>query len=72
MRNSFDSRNRVSNTFIDEQLAPLRSNLLGTIIRRNEAINQAQMNNEPVFTFDPRSNGAEEFRSLTREIIDHG
>jgi len=72
LRNSFDSRNRVSNNYINEQLTPLRSNLLVTIIRKNEAINQAQMNNEPVFTFDPRSNGAKDFESLTREIIDHG
>jgi chromosome partitioning protein len=72
VRNSFDSRNKVSNNFIDEQLAPLRSNLLDTVIRKNEAINQAQMNNEPVFTFDPRSNGAKDFHFLTREIIDHG
>ena len=72
MRNNFDSRNRVSNSFIDEQLAPLRQNLTDTIIRKNEAINQAQMNNEPVFTFDPRSNGAKDFQVLTSEIIDHG
>ncbi|PNX48707.1 MAG: hypothetical protein BV456_09525 [Thermoplasmata archaeon M8B2D] len=72
VRNNLDSRNRVSNNFIDEQLAPLQSNLLNTIIRKNEAINQAQMNNESVFTFDPRSNGAKDFDSLIREIIDYG
>jgi len=72
VRNSFDSRNRISNAYIDEQLAPLQNNLMDTIIRKNEAINQAQMNSEPVFTFDPRSNGAKDFLALTREIIDHG
>ena len=72
VRNNFDSRNRVSNNFIDEQVAPLQSSLLKTIIRKNEAINQAQMNNEPVFTFDPRSNGTKDFYSLTEEIVCHG
>ena len=72
VRNNFDSRNRVSNNFIDEQIAPLQSSLLNTIIRKNEAINQAQMNNEPVFTFDPRSNGTMDFNSLTQEIVGHG
>jgi len=72
VRNNFDSRNRVSNSFIDEQLVPLRNNLTDTIIRKNEAINQAQMNSEPIFTFDPRSNGAKDFQALTREITDHG
>lgn len=72
VRNNFDSRNRISNNFIDEQIAPLQPSLLNTIIRKNEAINQAQMNNEPVFTFDPRSNGAKDFYSLTEEIVGHG
>ncbi len=72
VRNGFDSRNKVSNKYIEEQLSPLRANILDTIIRKNEVINQAQMNNEPVFTFDPGSNGAKDFHSLTREIIDHG
>lgn len=72
VRNCFDSRTRVTNTFINEQLAPLTDSLLVTIIRKNEAINQAQMNSEPVFTFEPRSYGAQDFHNLTSEIIDHG
>jgi chromosome partitioning protein len=72
VRNCYDSRNRISNSFIDEQLSPLNGNLLDTIIRKNEAINQAQMNNEPVFTFDPRSYGSQDFQSLSHEIVGHG
>ena len=72
VRNCYDSRNRISNSFIDEQLAPLNGNMLDTIIRKNEAINQAQMNNEPVFTFDPRSYGSQDFQSLSHEIVGHG
>lgn len=72
VRNAFDSRNKVSNKFIEQQLAPLQDNLLGTVIRKTEAINQAQMNNEPVFTFEPRSNGSADFHLLTSEIMDYG
>jgi chromosome partitioning protein len=72
LRNNRDSRNKLSNTFVEEQLAPFKKNLLQTVIRRNEAINQAQMNNEPVMVFDPRSYGAEDFKKLTREIISYG
>ncbi len=72
LRNNRDSRNKLSNEFVEEQLAPFKKNLLQTIIRRNEAINQAQMNNEPVMVFDPRSYGAEDFKKLTREIISYG
>ena len=72
LRNNRDSRNKLSNEFVEEQLAPFKKNLLQTIIRRNEAINQAQMNTEPVMVFDPRSYGAEDFKKLTREIISYG
>ncbi len=69
LRNSRDARTKLSNAFVEEQLAPFKKNLLTTVIRRNEAINQAQMNNEPVMIFEPRSYGAEDFKKLTREII---
>ena len=69
LRNSRDSRNKLSNEFVEEQLAPFKKTLLKTVIRKNEAINQAQMNNEPVVVFDPKSYGAEDFKKLTREII---
>ena len=72
LRNNRDSRNKLSNQFVEEQLAPFKKNLLKTVIRKNEAINQAQMNNEPVMAFDPRSYGAEDFKKLTREIISYG
>lgn len=72
IRNALDPRTRVSNEYVERQLEPLRPNLLSTVIRRTEAINQAQMNNEPIFTFDPKSNGAEDFNALTREILDYG
>lgn len=72
LRNGYDSRNKVTNQYIDEQLEPLRASLCQTIIRKTEAINQAQMNNEPVFTFDPRSYGAADFRALTEEILNYG
>lgn len=69
LRNSRDVRNRLSNEFVEEQLKPFKNNLLKTVIRRNEAINQAQMNNEPVLIFEAKSHGAEDFNQLTREII---
>ncbi len=72
LRNAFDSRNRATNTYIDEQLASVRQHVLRTIIRRSEAINQAQINGEPVLTFDPQGHGAEDFRALTQEVLQHG
>lgn len=72
LRNMFDSRNSQSNRFTDEQLTPYKEHLLKTVIRKNEAINQSQMNDESIFTFDPKSHGAEDFNSLTKELLNYG
>jgi len=69
LRNAYDPRNKTSNDYIEEQLKPLAGNLMQTIIRKTEAINQAHMNTETVFTFDPKSNGVADFKSLTEEIM---
>lgn len=72
LRNAFDSRNRSTNEYIDKQLDSVRSYLLETVIRRCEAINQAQIKSEPVFTFDPKGHGSTDFQALTEEVMCHG
>lgn len=71
LRNGFDARTSTTNQAIDQTLERYREQLADTIIRRNEAINQAQINREPIFTFDPRSHGAEDFQALTDELINY-
>ena len=46
--------------------------MLTTIIRESEAINQAQISGEPVLAFDSKGYGAEDFRALTKEVLQHG
>ena len=65
----YDSRNKVSNEWVLEQLAPYKNLLLRTIIRKNEALNQAHMAQEPIFTFKPDSPGAQDYRDLTQEEL---
>ena len=72
LRNSYDGRNKQTNQFIESQLEPFSENLLKTVIRKTEALNQAQINNEPVFTFDSKGNGTQDFLALTREVLTHG
>ncbi len=69
LRNCFEARNRLTNAYVDSQLAPLASNVLATIIRKTEAINQAQIGGEPVLTFAPTSRGAADFHSLVNELL---
>lgn len=72
LRNAYDGRNKQTNQFIEAQLEPFTAKLFQTVIRKTEALNQAQINNEPVFTFDPKGNGALDFLALTQEVLTHG
>lgn len=69
LRNAYNPNTTVSNKFIEKNLQPYQAHILKSIIRRSEPINQAHMNKEPIFTFDPASNGTKDFISLTQEII---
>ncbi len=71
IRNTYDPRNKTTNEFIEGQLEIYHDKLLKTVIRKTEGVNQALMNNETIFTFDPKSNGVKDFNSLTQEIIDY-
>jgi chromosome partitioning protein len=72
VRNAFDSRNRSTNDYIEQQLEHVRSSLFSTVLRKSEAINQAQISGETIFTFDPKGNGAHDFEALTEEVKRHG
>ncbi len=66
----YDSRNKISNDWVFNQLEPFKNLILKAIIRRNEALNQAHMAQEPIFTFKPESIGAHDYEKLTEEFLD--
>ncbi len=66
----YDSRNKTSNEWIMEQLAPVKHLLFRTIIRKNEALNQAHMAQEPIFLYKPDSHGARDYSRLTEEMLE--
>ena len=65
----YDSRNKVSNDWVLQQLEPFQNLIFKTYIRRNEAINQSQMAQETIFTFKPDSTGAQDYATLTNEFL---
>lgn len=65
----FDSRKSVSVEWVMHQLEPFREMVFETRIRQNEALNQAHMAMEPIFTFKANSFGAEDYRQLTEEFL---
>ena len=64
-----DSRKSVSNDWVMAQLEPHKALLFATRIRQNEALNQAHMATEPIFSFKSNSPGAEDYEQLTREFL---
>lgn len=70
LRNAKDGRNTATNSFIEDSLTPFKSQLLKSIIRKCESINQAIINEEVIYTYDSNSNGTKDFRALSKEIAD--
>ncbi|MEN6440372.1 MAG: ParA family protein [Syntrophobacter sp.] len=64
-----DPRNKVSNEWVLNQLEPHKNLLFKAIIRKNEALNQAQMAQEPISTFKPDCIGARDYEKLTHELL---
>lgn len=66
----YDQR-KTTNKLIQERLAS--SNELGktfdTIIRTNASLSSAQLGREDIFSFDPKSNGAEDYLRLSQEVV---
>ena len=69
LKNQYEKRNSQTNKYINEQLQSLKEHMFATTIRKNEAINQAQITNLPVQIFNPSSKGAQDFNLLTEEVI---
>lgn len=65
----YEKRNKLSNDWVFAQLDSYQELLFKTIIRKNEAINQAHMAQEPVFLFAPNSSGTADYEALTTEFL---
>ena len=65
----FDSRTTTTNEWIFKQLEPFLNLMFETKTRKNEALNQASIIAEPIFTASPGSNGAEDYKKLISEFL---
>jgi chromosome partitioning protein len=66
----YDSRNKVTNDWVMGQLESSKDLIFNTIIRKNEALNQAHMAQEPILTFKRDSVGAQDYEQLTIEFLE--
>ena len=69
LRNLYEQRNTQTNNHIGEQLKGFEENMFKTIIKKNEAINQSQINGDPVVVFNPACTGAKDFSQLVEEFL---
>ncbi len=65
----FDRRNRVTNEYILDELRPYRNHTFATLIMRNEALNQAQIEQKAIFDFDPQCSGSQDYQQLANEFL---
>jgi len=62
-------KNTVTNAWVFQQLEPFAHLMFETKIRKNEALNQASIVGEPIFTAKPDSHGADDYRQLINEFL---
>jgi chromosome partitioning protein len=65
----FDGTEKRINEWVLNQLEPYSNITLETKIRKNSDLKQAQSERTPIFDFAPRSRGAEDYLSLTKEFL---
>jgi len=66
--NQVDKRSRFTQEFIERTKKRLSRLLLSTIVRTNIHLREAAAKGKHIFDYKPKSRGAEDFRSLSREI----
>lgn len=65
----YESRNKITNEWVLEQLEPYKQLIFKAIIRKSEPLNQAHMAQEHIFAFKAACAGAEDYKSLTHELL---
>lgn len=69
LKNLYERKNQTANKYVEQELQVVRDNLFTTIIRKNEDINKAQIEYEPIQIYNSASRGAQDFTLLVDEVI---
>ena len=67
----FDARLNLSQQVAEEAKKFFSDRLYRTVIPRNVKLSEAPSFGKPVVLYDPHSTGAESYRELAREVLDH-
>src|SRR5262245_7956872 len=67
----FDARLNLSQQVADEARKFFAERVYRTVIPRNVKLSEAPSSGKPIVLYDPHSTGAESYRELAREVLDH-
>jgi chromosome partitioning protein len=67
----FDARVNLSQQVADEARKFFAERVYKTVIPRNVRLSEAPSFGKPIVLYDPHSTGAESYRELAREVLDH-
>ncbi len=67
----FDARLNLSQQVADEARKFFAERVYKTVIPRNVRLSEAPSFGKPIVLYDPHSSGAESYRELAREVLDH-
>ncbi len=67
----FDARLNLSQQVADEARKFFSERVYKTVIPRNVRLSEAPSFGKPIVLYDPHSTGAEKYRELAREVMDH-
>ncbi len=67
----FDARTNLSNQVVENVRQNLNQNIYETVIPRNIRLAEAPSYGLPINLYDPKSPGAESYRALAKEILEH-
>lgn len=67
----FDSRTNLANDVVDNVMENLSHNIYETKIPRNVRLAEAPSHGVPITVYDEKSTGAEAYRALAREVLEH-
>ena len=67
----YDSRLNLSQQVADEARKFFAERVYKTVIPRNVRLSEAPSFGKPIVLYDPHSTGAESYRELAREVLDH-
>jgi chromosome partitioning protein len=67
----FDARLNLSQQVVDEARKFFAERVYKTLIPRNVRLSEAPSFGKPIVLYDPHSTGAESYRELAREVLEH-